>query len=51
VLSREETWAHATAVPEVGGLLLATPDAPKLVGEAYWQVGKGRVRSCMWAYH
>jgi hypothetical protein len=38
VLSREETWAHATAVPEVGGLLLATPDAPKLVGEAYWQV-------------
>jgi putative AlgH/UPF0301 family transcriptional regulator len=37
VLAREETWAHATGAPEVGGLLLATPDVSRLLGEQYWQ--------------
>jgi hypothetical protein len=37
VLAREDTWAHATGAPEVGGLLLATPDAPRILGEEYWQ--------------
>ncbi|KAL4856413.1 hypothetical protein ACK3TF_003210 [Chlorella vulgaris] len=37
VLAREETWAHATGAPEVGGLLLATPEVSRLLGEQYWQ--------------
>ncbi|KAL4440337.1 hypothetical protein ABPG75_003338 [Micractinium tetrahymenae] len=37
VLAREDAWAHATGAPEVGGLLLATPEAPGLIGEEYWQ--------------
>lgn len=37
VLAREDAWAHATGAPETGGLLLATPDAPRLLGEEYWQ--------------
>lgn len=36
-LALEETWAHATGAAEVGGLLLATLDAPKLLGDEYWQ--------------
>ncbi len=39
VLAREDAWAHATGAPEPGGLLLATPDAPRLIGEEYWQAG------------
>lgn len=38
-LAQEETWAHATGAPEVGGLLLATPAAPGMLGDEYWQVG------------
>lgn len=38
VLAQEETWAHATGAPEVGGLLLATPAAPGMLGDEYWQV-------------
>ena len=37
VLAREDTWAHATGAPEVGGLLLATPDTPRILGDEYWQ--------------
>lgn len=37
MLAREDAWAHATGAPEVGGLLLATPEAPRLIGEEYWQ--------------
>ncbi|PSC71868.1 transcriptional regulator [Micractinium conductrix] len=36
-LAREETWAHATGAPEIGGLLLATSRAPEMVGAEYWQ--------------
>uniref|UniRef100_A0A383VTF1 YqgE/AlgH family protein n=1 Tax=Tetradesmus obliquus TaxID=3088 RepID=A0A383VTF1_TETOB len=34
-LAGEETWAHATAQPEVGGLLLASRDVPDT--DKYWQ--------------
>ncbi|PRW39208.1 transcriptional regulator [Chlorella sorokiniana] len=37
-LAQEETWAHATGAPEVGGLLLATSVAPGMLGDEYWQV-------------
>ena len=37
-LAGEETWAHATAQPEVGGLLLASNDVPDT--DKYWQVWK-----------
>ncbi len=37
-LASEELWAHATAGPEAGGLLLATLQAPAIIGERYWQV-------------
>ncbi len=38
MLAQEETWAHATGAPEVGGLLLATSAAPGMLGDEYWQV-------------
>lgn len=37
-LAGEETWAHATAQPEVGGLLLASRHVPDT--DKYWQVWK-----------
>jgi hypothetical protein len=41
-LAGEEVWAHATPGPERGGLLIAAPDAPELLGsERYWQVRRG----------
>ncbi|KAF6264797.1 hypothetical protein COO60DRAFT_1624149 [Scenedesmus sp. NREL 46B-D3] len=39
-LASEETWAHATTQPKVGGLLLATSDVPRpdvLHTDQYWQ--------------
>lgn len=40
-LAAEEVWAHATPGPERGGLLLAAPDAPRiLASERYWQVSR-----------
>jgi len=36
-LATEGIWAHATAQVEKGGLLLATPDNPLILGtERYW---------------
>jgi hypothetical protein len=36
-LASEGIWAHATTQVEKGGLLLATPDNPLLLGtETYW---------------
>jgi len=38
-LAAEELWAHDTTHPERGGLLLATLDAPKILGtDKFWQV-------------
>lgn len=38
-LAAEEVWAHPTPGPERGGLLLAAPDATRILGsERYWQV-------------
>jgi hypothetical protein len=38
-LAQEGLWAHPTEVPEVGGLLIAQPHAPELLGDArYWQL-------------
>lgn len=38
-LAREALWAHATGGPEPGGLLLASPDAPSLLGDdRAWQL-------------
>ena len=38
-LAQEGLWAHETEVPEVGGLLIARPEGPELVGDArYWQL-------------
>ena len=38
-LAREALWAHATGAPEAGGLLLASPDAPTLLGDdRAWQL-------------
>ncbi|KAF6253736.1 hypothetical protein COO60DRAFT_1545112 [Scenedesmus sp. NREL 46B-D3] len=37
-LASEETWAHATTQPEVGGLLLASSDGPAVLNtDQYWQ--------------
>lgn len=37
-LAEEGQWVHCTAVPEAGGLLLATAATPKLLGgSAFWQ--------------
>ena len=37
-LAGEGQWVHCTAVPEAGGLLLATAATPKLLGgSAFWQ--------------
>lgn len=38
-LAAEPAWAHSLAVPEAGGLLLATPVAHQLLGPDFWQVG------------
>ena len=38
-LAREALWAHATGAPEPGGLLIASPDAPTLLGDdRAWQL-------------
>lgn len=38
-LAREALWAHATGAPEPGGLLIASPDAPDLLGDdRAWQL-------------
>jgi len=38
-LAREALWAHATGSPEPGGLLIASPDAPDLLGDdRAWQL-------------
>lgn len=38
-LAQEGLWAHPTEVPEVGGLLVAHPHAPELLGDPrYWQL-------------
>jgi hypothetical protein len=42
-LASEETWAHATTQPEIGGLLLATRDGPAILNtDKYWQVWFGQ---------
>lgn len=38
-LAQEEIWCHPTATVEVGGLLIATPNAHRILeNEAAWQV-------------
>jgi hypothetical protein len=37
-LAAEEVWAHPTAGPEKGGLLIATPQSTRILGnDKYWQ--------------
>jgi hypothetical protein len=37
-LGAEEVWAHPTAGPEKGGLIIATPQANRILGnDKYWQ--------------
>ena len=46
-LAREEVWAHATGAPEVGGLMVATPDAHSLLGDdRYWQQVRAEALGC-----
>jgi putative transcriptional regulator len=38
-LAREALWAHATGAPEAGGLVIASPDAPEILGDdRAWQL-------------
>ncbi|KAF6255570.1 hypothetical protein COO60DRAFT_1641409 [Scenedesmus sp. NREL 46B-D3] len=49
-LASEETWTHATTQPEVGGLLLATSNGPRLAvlnTDQYWQLNDSALRSVL----
>jgi len=38
-LAQEGLWAHATQIPEVGGLLIATAEVPELTNDPrLWQI-------------